>query len=304
MPMDPTLEHADSLALADEAARGRAADRDLAGRLDRPPPHGPGFAARNLDALSHRASEADRELLEAAKAHDRRALEAVVRAYLPRVAALSRRFQARNVERTELTQEGVAALLQALERYDPSQGTPFWAYARPTVERAMRRLVAELGDAVVLGDHALRRLSRLRTAEQELMQERRRLPSGEEIVERAGVKRETAEQVLAGGSTPRSLQEPILTREGDVIGLFGDLVDDPRAQDAYDRVLDEVEAQELLPLLAVLSDRERRILEWHHGLDGEAQTQTQIAECLGISVSRVRQIERRALAPSSPQRAG
>jgi RNA polymerase sigma factor (sigma-70 family) len=91
------------------------------------------------------------------------------------------------------------------------------------------------------------------------------------------------------------MQEPIRTAEGDVIGLFGDLVDDPSAEDAYDDVLDEVEAEELLPLLSALSDRERSILEAHYGLDEEPQSHKEIAERLGISVSRVRQIERRAL---------
>jgi hypothetical protein len=43
-----------------------------------------------------------------------------------------------------------------------------------------------------------------------------------------------------------------------------------------------------------LSDRERSILEAHYGLDGEPQSHKEIAERLGISVSRVRQIERRA----------
>ena len=48
----------------------------------------------------------------------------------------------------------------------------------------MRRLVAELGDAVALSDRGLRHLSRLRTAEQDLMREHRRLPTRAEIIER------------------------------------------------------------------------------------------------------------------------
>ena len=80
-----------------------------------------------------------------------------------------------------------------------------------------------------------------------------------------------------------------------MIGSFGDLVDDPRAEDAYDRVLDVMEAHEPLPLLSVLSARERSILRARFGLDGEEQSIRQIAERLGLSTSRVRDIERRAL---------
>jgi RNA polymerase sigma factor (sigma-70 family) len=159
----------------------------------------------------------------------------------------------------------------------------------------MQRLVAELGDAVVLSDRGLRQLSRLRSAEAELMQEHGRLPSQREIVERSGVERDAAEQLLADVRAPRSFQEPLTAEDGGVIGSFGDLIDDPRAEDSYERVLDALEAQELLPLLSVLSDRERGVLRARYGLDGEEQSIRQVAEGLGVSESRVRDIERRAL---------
>jgi RNA polymerase sigma factor (sigma-70 family) len=299
MDDDAPLEHHESQGLADEATRGRQADRELAARLGRPQPGERTIGAGHLDVLTERASargELEPQVFEAAKAGDSRAVEEVVNTHLPRIAALSRQYAAvPHIERLELIQEGVAGLLQALKRYDPSRGTPFWAYARPTVERSMQRLVGELGNAVELSDRALRHLSRLRNAEHELMQESRRLPSRDEIVARAGLDRDLATQVLAGAAAPGSLQGPITTADGDVIGLFGDLVDEPSAGDAYDQILDEVEAEELMPLLSVLSDRERKILAMHYGLDGEELSHREIAERLGLSVSRVLQIERRAL---------
>jgi RNA polymerase primary sigma factor len=236
------------------------------------------------------------ELVEAAKAGDQRALDEVVEAHLPLIAAMARRYAvAPHVDRTELTQEGVAALLQALARFDPTRGTRLWDYARPTVQRAMQRLVAELGDAVELPDRALRKLSRLRSAEQELMGERNRLPTRDEVIERAGVDRRTADQILAETRPPRSLQEPIVAPDGGVIGITGELIDDPGAEDAYERVLDSIEAQELVSLLSVLSPRERAIIAARYGFGGEPLSRQEIAERFGVSVSRVRQIERRAL---------
>jgi RNA polymerase sigma factor (sigma-70 family) len=290
------LQPLETQALAAEATRGRHADRELAARLRHAPPGAGEIRAGRLHALADRGAP-DRELLAAARAGDEDARARLVEAHLPLIAALSRRYAgAPHIERLELIQEGVAGLLQALERFDPSSGTPFWAYARPTVQRAMQRLMTELGDAVVLPERARRRLSRLRTAEDELMREHRRMPSRHEIVERSGIDREDAERVLAGTSPPRSFQEPIIAEDGGVIGSFGDLVDDPRAQDAYERVLDRIETQELLPLLSVLSARERSVLRARFGLDGAPQSHREIAERLGVSVSRVRDIERRALA--------
>jgi DNA-directed RNA polymerase sigma subunit (sigma70/sigma32) len=58
----------------------------------------------------------------------------------------------------------VVGLLRALERYDPDLGTPFWAYAAWWVRQAMQQLVAELTRPVVLSDHALRQLTRVKEA--------------------------------------------------------------------------------------------------------------------------------------------
>ena len=295
MDDDRPLEHSESQALAAQASRGRGADRDLAMRLNRLATDGSPIDVRPLESATDRGEPA-RAVVEAAKAGDERSVAEVIDACLPQVLTISRRYVGtEHVERLELIQEGIAGLLQALDRFDPGCGTPFCAYARPAVQRAMQRLVAELSDAVVLSDRALRHLSRLKSAEDELMREHPRLPTRREILDRAGVEREEAKRLLAETSPPRSFQEPITAEDGGVIGSLGDLVDDPRAVDAYDRVLDAMEAHELLPLLSVLSPRERSILRARYGVDGEEQSIRQIAERLGLSTSRVREIERRAL---------
>ena len=295
MDDDRPLEHSESQALAAQVSRGRGADRDLAMRLNRPATDGSPIDVRALESATDRGEPA-RAVVEAAKAGDERSVAEVIEACLPQVLTISRRYLGtEHVERLELIQEGIAGLLQALDRFDPGRGTPFCAYARPAVQRAMQRLVAELSDAAVLSDRALRHLSRLKSAEDELMREHRRLPTRREILDRAGVEREEAKRLLAETSPPRSLQEPLTAEDGGVIGSLGDLVDDPRAVDAYDRVLDAMEAHELLPLLSVLSPRERSILRARYGLDGEEQSISQIAERLGLSTSRAREIERRAL---------
>ena len=81
-----------------------------------------------------------------------------------------------------------------------------------------------------------------------------------------------------------------------MIGSFGDLLVDPLAEGEYERVLEAIEVQELLALLAGLSERERTILRARYGLDhGEQQSLRAIAAQFGLSAERVRQLERRAL---------
>jgi RNA polymerase sigma factor (sigma-70 family) len=286
------------MALETTAQRGREADRDLAQALGMAGPSGREATAGYLDELDRRPQlprDLEQRLVAAAKAGDADARARLVEAYLPLIASVARDYAKPYVERLELIQEGVAGMLRALERFDPDRGTPFWAYARWWVRQAMQRLIAELSDAATLSHRALGRLARLRGSQDELMQELRREPSDREVIERAGLDREEAEKLLVATRAPRSLQEPLTADDGGITGTRGDLVADPLADGEYERVLDRIEAQEMLSLLSVLSDRERTVLRLRHGVDGPELTHREVGERLGISPSRVRKIERRAL---------
>ncbi|HEY0364642.1 MAG TPA: sigma-70 family RNA polymerase sigma factor, partial [Solirubrobacteraceae bacterium] len=264
-------------------------------------PAGRAADARYLEALARRRPlppEREQMLVEAARHGDDTARAVLVEAYLPRIAAVARHYRiSPNVERAELLQEGVAGLLRALERYDPERGIPFWAYARWWVRRSMQRLVAELTRPTVLSDYALRHLSRIRDAYRELYDELRREPTTEELAQRTGLSPDEIAELLAVDRPPRSLEEPRRIEDGETWGKLEDMISDPMADGEYDRVLDQVEAQELVSLLSGLSERERMILRARYGLDGEPeQSPQEIAQQLGLSTARVREIERRARA--------
>ena len=272
--------------------------RDLAASLDRPSSAGRDASASYLSELARRPPlprELERRLVSAAKRGDAEARVRLVEAFLPLVASLARRYASgAHVERLELMQEGVAGLLQALERYDVERDTPFWAYARHWVRRSMQRLVAELGDAVSLSDTALRTLARMRRAEDELMGELHREPAPDEIIARSGVDPDAGRRLLDVTRPPRSLQEPITTEDGGLVGTLEGFVGDTAADDAYEQLLDRIEAEELMSLLSELSDRERQVLRWRFGLDGPELGPREIGERLGLGERRVREIERRA----------
>jgi RNA polymerase primary sigma factor len=155
--------------------------------------------------------------------------------------------------------------------------------------------VAELTRPTVLSDHALRHLSRIRDAYRELYDEARGEPTTEDLWQRTGLARDEIGELLAIDRPPLSVEEPLSTADGGVWGKLEDMIADPMADGEYERVLNEVEAQELVALLSGLSERERMILRAHYGLGGEPeQNPSQIAQRLGLSTARVREIERRA----------
>jgi RNA polymerase primary sigma factor len=82
--------------------------------------------------------------------------------------------------------------------------------------------------------------------------------------------------------------------EGEVDSL-GDLIADPLSEQAYEDVITGASAEAVRTLLATLTERERQVLAWRFGLDGEELSLRQIARRLGVSAERVRQIEQRGL---------
>lgn len=303
----PLLSHAAS-DLAAAARRGRHADRELATALDRPGPTAPPTSARYLDELGRRAAltpEAERALVAAAKAGDQRARGRLVEAFMPLIASVARLYRdSPRVERIELLQEGVVGLLRALERYDPARGTPFWAYAAWWVRQAMQQLVSELTRPIVLSDRALRQLARVRDAHRDALAQSGREPGREELARRSGLSGDQVAALLTAERAPRSTDEPLDGGEG-AVGTFGELIADPLAEGEYELVLEAIETQELLALLAGLSDRERTVLRLRHGVDEHGpQSLRAIAGGLGLSAERVRQIERRALGKLAAAAAG
>ncbi len=284
--------------LASESRAARARDQQLAGDLRHGRPSGATSSAGYLRELGERPrlpAATERRLVTAAQAGDRRAREELVEAFLPLIAGVARVYRgSETITRLELMQEGVVGLLRALERYDPTLGVPFWGYAGWWVRQAMQQLIAELTRPLVMSDRVLRQLSQLKRAHAEHLVEHGREPSGSELADRTGLSDAQVGDMLALEQVPRSLEEPVNTTDGQ-LGVFGELLVDPLATDAYEQLLDRSEIEQVRALLGSLNDRERMILRARYGLDGPERSLRDVGEQIGLSAERVRQIEQRAL---------
>jgi RNA polymerase primary sigma factor len=297
-PEPPALTGSEGEGVAASATRSREADRELAVALRRRQPSGRAATVGYLDELGRRRAAPaaqERELVAAAQTGDAAARARLVEACMPLIASVARVYRdSPRVDRVELLQEGVVGLLRALERYDAGRGVPFWGYATFWVRQAMQQLVAELTRPAVLSDRALRQLARIKDARQRALQETGREPGRAELLARTGLTGDQLESLLAVEAAPRSIDAPVAS-QGDVSGTFGELLVDPLAEGEYERVLEAIEAEQLLSLLSGLSDREREIVRARYGVDGEEQSLREIGGRLGLSAERVRQLERRAL---------
>jgi len=292
------ISHGESELLQTESENARGFDRQLAGELHRPRPGGETSSAGYLRGLSDRPrlpAGIERRLVAAAQAGDRRAREELVEAFVPLIVGVARVYRgSATITRVELMQEGIVGLLRALERFDPEEGVPFWAYANWWVRQAMQQLIAELTRPIVLSDRSLRQLAALKRAHHAYLAEHGHEPTADQLADETGLSHAQVGDLVAIDRVPRSIEEPVSGPDGE-LGAFGELLVDPLAEDAYEQLLDHSEIEQVRALLGSLNERERMILRARYGLDGPEQSLRDVGERIGVSGERVRQIEQRAL---------
>jgi RNA polymerase primary sigma factor len=267
-------------------------DRDVsqsisAALAERVRPGEPEVDARGL------SPERELALVVATDAGDRTACQQLVRSFLPAIAALARRHAQSGITRDELVQDGVVGLLQAVRRFDPRVGAPFWGYASWWVRKAMQEHVAEVARPVALSDHTVRALSRLRQCRSALAAANGHEPTSAQLSAATGFPRAQLDSLLALERPPLPLEEPLTAHDE---ARFGDDLADPAAEAAYEEILNRAEMIDIRGLVDALDQRQRMVLADHYGLGGPARTFREIGVGLGVTAERVRQIEADALA--------
>ncbi len=218
------------------------------------------------------------QLAAAAAGGDRSARARCAELAVPRLRGMARRYEGHGVARDDLEQEVALGVLRALERYDPSLGTPFLAWARVWARQALQQALAEHGRPVRLTRHALWDLHELKSAQEQLWQRERSEPTLGRLADALAWPEDRVAHVFQSGQT---------SEHPDAL----DLVIDPLGQEAFEDVIARVTARQVRPLLIGLPERDRDILE-RRANDEPLRT---IGRSLGLSHQRVAALEERAL---------
>jgi RNA polymerase sigma-B factor len=226
-------------------------------------------------------------LIEASRAGDEKAREALVERYMPLVRSLASRYAGRGEPQEDLVQVGSIGLLLAIQRFDTERQVQFTTYAVPTIVGEIQRHFRDRAWAL----HVPRRLKELsvrltRTIEAKTA-ELGRSPTIAELAEATGAAEDEVVEALQTSEaySTRSLSQPL-----------GRETDDETMQDVLgidDQGFSEVEDSYLVEAgLSALDERERLIVELRFF---EGLTQSEIAARVGISQMHVSRLLRRAL---------
>ena len=250
------------------------------------------YLSRVRDGRLLDASE-ERDLSRHAHEGDEQARKRLIESNLRLVISIAKKYRGRGVPFEDLIQEGNAGLIRAVERFDPEMGNRFSTYATWWIRQAVTRAIADHARAVRLPAHVVDSLYRLRRAESALSIELGRDATEEELAQRLGTKPEETRRLREVGQPISSINSQL---GGDENSELGDLLPDERSGDDYARVEIGQWEQTLTEAVRSLPEREAKVLEMRHGLDGkDTRTLREVSEVLGISQERARQVEIKAM---------
>jgi RNA polymerase sigma-B factor len=130
--------------------------------------------------LNRRASEKElwRRL---ADDRDQRAREQLVRLYMPVARRMAGRYSGVVEPYDDLVQVASLGLLNAIDRFDPDQGTPFLGFAKPTIMGELKRYFRDKVWTIRVPRVLHDRLAAIESATEDLTEELSRPPSAKEL---------------------------------------------------------------------------------------------------------------------------
>lgn len=224
---------------------------------------------------------------------DQTALTRLVRANLRFVVSVAKQYQSKGLGLIDIINEGNVGLIKAAQRFDPTRGFKFISYAVWWIRQSILQAITEKSRLVRLPSNQEGLISKIKRYRNQFMQQYQREPDANEISVALDIEEEKVAIALDTSFRPISMDAPI--SENDDTAII-DLITSGDSSASTDQKLETESLSTQLDIaLSRLPQREQRILKMSFGIAEPERTLDEIAQRIGLSKERVRQLKEKAI---------
>ena len=237
----------------------------------------------------------EEEVLLAQQIHkgDMAAMEKLVCANLRFVVSVAKQYSNQGLSLNDLINEGNIGLIRAAEKFDETRGFKFISYAVWWIRQSILQAISENSRIVRMPLNQVGFQSKLNKARVDFEQKYQREPSPEELAELVDADVEKVAMAMGNTGKKISVDTPY---QNDETTTMADNMTYENDKPTDDRMEHESLSRDLHVALQCLTQKEQKVLTMLFGIGEREKTAEEVAQILGLSRERVRQIKEQAIA--------